>query len=364
MRAITDAREFSGALNRLGQLLPQSSIPALEGVYVRFSGGRCNLTATDLSTWLTVEIPAQGDDFAFVLTRAKRIAKACRRSSGEMSLELAETGEGRRRQLRLRLCCGARTGEFDALFPKDYPERPEVEADHTFTVNAAYLSARIGRVSYPVRYPMENVSTQRTSVQFCGSHIFSLDGCRLAWDTDEAVNFPEDFLVSAAPLAYLKAFGEQDVAVRLGKRLLEITGGALCLRLRRELAVPFQLHDAIPACFETEICISPKNFLEELDYLEKIVPASKVRALRFCGGRLLVEANGCRCSTEIQVEGVSHIEIGLHRSHLIEALRQFKTEPRVRMKLNSAISPVILEADGRNDRAMILPVRLKAPAAA
>ena len=94
MRAITDAREFSGALNRLSQLLPQSSIPALEGVYVRFSGGRCNLTATDLSTWLTVEIPAQGEDFAFVLTRAKRIAKACRRSSGEMSLELAETGEG------------------------------------------------------------------------------------------------------------------------------------------------------------------------------------------------------------------------------------------------------------------------------
>ena len=103
---------------------------------------------------------------------------------------------------------------------------------------------------------------------------------------------------------------------------------------------------------------------QELDYLEKIVPASKVRALRFCGGRLLVEANGCRCSTEIQVEGVSHIEIGLHRSHLIEALRQFKTEPRVRMKLNSSISPIILEADGRNDRAMILPVRLKAPAAA
>ena len=63
MRAITDAREFSEALNRLSQLLPQSSIPALEGVYVRFSGGRCNLTATDLSTWLTVEIPAQGEPF-------------------------------------------------------------------------------------------------------------------------------------------------------------------------------------------------------------------------------------------------------------------------------------------------------------
>lgn len=94
------------------------------------------------------------------------------------------------------------------------------------------------------------------------------------------------------------------------------------------------------------------------------MPISKARAFRFCGGKLLVEANGCRYSTEIQVEGVSHIEIGLHRSYMAEALRQFKTEPCVRMRLNSAISPIILEADGRSDRAMVLPVRLKAPAAA
>lgn len=364
MRGIVDAKEFSQALDQLCRLLPRSVIPVLEGVYVHFSGERCTLTATDLTTWLTAEIPGHGDDFAFVLTQAKRIAKACRRFSGEMALELTETSEGRSRPLHLCLRCGSRAGELNALFPENYPERPELEADHTFTVNAAYLLARIGHVSYPVRYPPEDANAQRTCVQFCGSHIFSLDGCRLAWDTDEAVNFPEDFLVSAAPLEYLKAFGEQDVTVRLGKSLLEITGGALCLQIQRALSLPYQLDGAIPACFQDEIYISPKNFLEELKYLEELVPISKARAFRFCGGKLLVEANGCRYSTEIQVEGVSHIEIGLHRSYMAEALRQFKTEPCVRMRLNSAISPIILEADGRSDRAMVLPVRLKAPAAA
>lgn len=60
MRTIVDAKEFSQALDRLCRLLVRSSIPALEGIYVRCSNGRCILTATDLTAWLTAEIPAQG----------------------------------------------------------------------------------------------------------------------------------------------------------------------------------------------------------------------------------------------------------------------------------------------------------------
>ena len=43
----------------------------------------------------------------------------------------------------------------------------------------------------------------------------------------------------------------------------------------------------------------------------------------------------------------------------MDALKQFKGEPRVRIKLSSPISPVILEAEGRGDRALLLPVRMK-----
>lgn len=299
-----------------------------------------------------------------MLTRIKGIARACRRFHGDLAMELTETGMDRDRQLHLCLRCGSRAGEFGALPPEEYPERPEQEADHAFAVNAAYLSARTGRVSYPVRRLQTENGAKRACVQFCGSSVFSLDGCRLAWDTDDAVHFPEDFLVPAAPLEHLKAFGEQDVTVRLGKRLLEITGGTLRLQIRRTLSEPFRLDSAIPSQYREEISLSPREFLEELKYLEEVVPSSSAKASRFCGGQLLVSANGCRYSTEIQVDGVSHIEIGLHRSYMVEALRQFKTEPRIRMKLSSAIAPVILEADGRSDRAMVLPVRLRVLAAA
>lgn len=359
MRAIVDAKEFSQALDQLCRLPARSSIPALEGVYVSCSNGRCTLTTTDLTAWLTAEIPAQGDDFAFVLPRVKGIAKACRRFHGGLALELTATGVDRDRQLRLCLRCGSRTGEFGALPPEDCPKRPEQEADHTFTVNAAYLSARISRVSYPARRLQTEGGAERACVQFCGGSVFSLDSHRLAWDTDGAAHFPEDFLVPAAPLEHLKAFGAQDVTVRLGKSLLEITGGELCLQIRRALSEPFPLDSAIPSQYREEISVSPREFLEELKYLEEMAPSSRAKAFRFCGGQLQVAANGCRYSTEIHVDGVSHIEIGLRRSYMVEALQQFKTEPRVRMKLSSSVAPVILEADGRSDRAMVLPVRLR-----
>ena len=118
MRAVVDAKAFSKALDKVSKALGKSKyIPALKEAMVRFSGGRCVLTGTDMNTWLTVEIPAQGDDFAFVFYRTANIAKACRRFGEELTLELTETGEGRKRQLRLCMSCGNRVGEFHALFP-------------------------------------------------------------------------------------------------------------------------------------------------------------------------------------------------------------------------------------------------------
>ena len=65
------------------------------------------------------------------------------------------------------------------------------------------------------------------------------------------------------------------------------------------------------------------------------------------------------------MDGRSEMEIGLNLHHMTDALRQFKGESQVRMKLTTSISPILLEAEGRNDYALVLPVQLKhVPAAA
>ena len=59
MRAIVDAKAFSEALSNVGKVIQKSAIPVLEGVLVRFKNGRCSLTASDLTTRLTVALPAE-----------------------------------------------------------------------------------------------------------------------------------------------------------------------------------------------------------------------------------------------------------------------------------------------------------------
>ncbi len=360
MRAVVDAKDFSQALDKVSKALRKSKyVPALEEAMVRFSGGHCVLTGTDFDAWLTAEIPSRGDDFSFVFHRTANAAKACRRFDGDLVLELTEIGEGRDRRLKLCMSCGNRNGEFHAFFPEDYPKMPVLELEQSFTAGAASLLERVGRIKYATLKASPSADVRSTCIQFNGSRIFCLDGTRAAWDTDESLSVPAPFMVSAAPLEHLKIFGKQDVAVRLGKRHVDFTDGALHLVLRRAEAVPFDLDSAIPQQFREEIYISPDEFLSKLTYLKELIPNGKKAVIRFDGGRLLTQVDECRYQTRIQIDGRSEIVIGFNPNYLADALRQFKGEPRVRMKLTGPVSPVLLEAEGRGDSALVLPVRLK-----
>jgi DNA polymerase III sliding clamp (beta) subunit (PCNA family) len=66
MRAFVDAQEFSKAMNKVIKVVKKSAIPVLEGVLVQIKDGRCILTATDFTTWLTTELAARGDDLSFI----------------------------------------------------------------------------------------------------------------------------------------------------------------------------------------------------------------------------------------------------------------------------------------------------------
>ena len=76
MRAVVDAKEFSQALDKISKVLRKSCIPVLGEALVQFTNGRCILTGTDMFTWLIAELPARGDEFAFVFHRTADAAKA------------------------------------------------------------------------------------------------------------------------------------------------------------------------------------------------------------------------------------------------------------------------------------------------
>ena len=153
MRATVDAKTFAQALDQVSGLIHKSVIPVLNAVLVRFEEDRCTLASTNLNTWLSVGMPAQGDSFAFLLDRPRESARAFRQFEGELAMEQTETGEGDRRRIKLALSCGPRSAELHPFLPDDFPEQQAWEPMHSFTANAAKLYARVERVKYAVGIP-------------------------------------------------------------------------------------------------------------------------------------------------------------------------------------------------------------------
>lgn len=364
MKATVDATEFSQALNKVIKVVKRSQIPVLEGVLVQIKDGACTLTATDFTTWLTTAIPAQGDALAFVLQRPKDTARVCGCFEGELALETEEKSSGKNRWLRLTMSCAPRIARMDAFLSEDYPAMREEQARYTYTVNAARLLERVEHVQYTLKKPSATETAQRTHVQFSGNKVFALDGNRLAWDLDDSLTVRQPFMVLPEALGYLKFFGDREITVSMGENYLCLTDGAATIQTRIEGPNVFNIDGAVPKEFAEEFYIFPKDFLRELDYLKKLAYTPDKAHVYFSRGKLFLTAADGNYSTQVQTNGENSIGFGFELGYMVDALRQFRGEPQVKMKLNNPVAPIVLEAEGRGDFALVLPVRMKEAAAA
>lgn len=126
-RAVVDAKEFSHAMSKISKILKKCAIPILEEVCLRIQNGRCTLTATDLETWLTAELPASGDDMFFVFRKTKDILRACSHFAGELTMEFSETQSGSKKVGRVLLRCERRGAEFEVYDGADYSHMKKAE---------------------------------------------------------------------------------------------------------------------------------------------------------------------------------------------------------------------------------------------
>lgn len=364
MRAIVDTKEFAQALTKVTKVIKRTASPSLEGVLVQITEGRCTLTATDFTTWLTTTIPVEGDNLSFVFQQPKDTAKACKCFEGKLVLETEEKTQGRNRWIQLTMTCGPRAAQVTAFVPEDYPPTPEVEALYTYTVNAARLWARTAHVKYALYKPDPGTRAQGTHVQFSGNHVYALDGSRMAWDTDDSLYVHQPFMVLPEALGYLKFFSDQEITVHMGKNYLQMADETTIIQTRIEGPFVFDLDGAVPKEFREEFCISPKEFLGELEYLKRLLRSTDKARIYFSDGKLLLTAASGNYSTQVQVDGENTIGFGFELDYMADALRQFQEEPYVKMKVNSSVAPIVLEAEDRSDFAMVLPVRVKQTAAA
>ena len=318
-RAVVDAKEFSHAMSKISKIIKKCAIPILEEVCLRIQNGRCTLTATDLETWLTAELPASGDDMFFVFRKTKDILRACSHFAGELTMEFSETRSGSKKAGKILLRCERRGAEFEVYDGADYPNMPQAPEGDAFSVSSARLSACVERVRYAAEKPSVSARPAAICVQFCGNRVYALDGTRLACDTLEGVSFPKPFLVRADVLAHLSAFGKEDMTVRIGSSHVLFASGNLRMLARLQGVDTYNVDAVIPKGYRESVTVKTADFVRELNYLKECSALTAKPYVRFAGEQLSIAASGGAFETGIEVRGRGDMVLGfdLYRDLLL-----------------------------------------------
>ena len=145
----------------------------------------------------------------------------------------------------------------------------------------------------------------------------------------------------------------------MGERCALMTDGVTTIIFHLPEGELFKLDSAIPGKFLAEFYVSPREFLGELAYLKQALRGKSQYVVRFSEGSLSTGSGGEWFATKINAAGSNSVVFGFKLDFMVDALEQFKKEPCVKLKFSGPLGPIIMEAEGRNDFAMVLPVRLR-----
>lgn len=294
-KATVDARVFADAMSKVSKVLRKSALPILEEVAISIRDGRCTLTATDLDTWITAELPAYGDEMSFVFSRTRDAMKACAHFEGDLEIIMYGEDKEDAKNWGLDILCGQRKAGFAVTSREDYPKHSTITDGVSLRVNAAKLFRRVERVRYAVQRADLNTNPQAACIQFCGDRVFSLDGCRMACDTQPDTVFPVPCLLSG--------FDENEIDVQIGERAVCFSSDTLKLYVYRYGANTYDPDTAIPKAYREVITVRTDEMIRELAYLKECAGSCQKPHVRFEGNRLSLRTPDGLFSSGVSMSG-------------------------------------------------------------
>lgn len=345
----------------------KSSIPALEGILLE--GTTClTLSGYNMQTGIRTAFDAEVHQEGRIVLNARLFGEIIRKMPDDIIVFAADD------KYMVHLTCGDASFDILGLSAEDYPELPEVDDEYSVSIQQRTLKSMINQTSFAVSTnesrPVHTGSL--FEISDAGLTVVSVDGFRLALRREPLEKIEGGAFRFVAPGAALKEVenicqdSDELIQVIQGKRHLLFEAGSTQLICRRLEGEFLDYKNAIPR--NNPICVEVENkaMLESLDRVSVVISEklkSPVRCV-FDTDRVYLSAktgNGeAKDICPVSGDGAG-LEIGFNNRYLMDALRYAPAE-RVRMELNTGISPCIITPVSGEDNFlyMVLPVRLKA----
>ena len=348
MKSTVDAKAFASALKKIGGLPKTSKTPEFMQVHAMFSEKNCRLTATDLSAWFSVDIPADGDTFAVVFSDTKALARASTHFGGRMTLELDEAAHS------FTVACGGKSGKFSALNAAIFPETPQFDALDRYNVRVDELYDRIKSISYATCVSETHPSL--AGIHFQDNRVWGIDGQRLAIHESSWLNVSSHFALNAASLSFLREFNKCRGELAVGEKYASVKSKNLLLTMRRMENDSIQIDRLLPKDTGEVYWVDRKQYLDALNYLRDCGGGLRATVV-FENGRLILDGKSGSYTASVLTGKDFKVSYAYDLSYMRDALKQFDGRNQVRISAVSATTPIVL-SDGLGATALLMPVQV------
>ena len=345
----------------------KTSIPAIEGIFIKALGTEIVLTGYDLEMGITTSVPARIEENGGIVINAKVLCEILRKlPDSNVCIESDE-----------RQVATIRSGEMEysliGIAPDEYPELPSVSGVFPIVLQQDILKEMIRQTIFSVAVNENKVVHTGIKFEITQNEIklIAVDGFRLAVRKEPIDYSGEDttFIVPAKSLSeVVKLFSGDEkatVSMCVGKRHIVYEIGPYTVVSRLLDGEFLNYRSAIPNLVSTTVKVNTRQLIDSIERTSLII-TDKIKSplrcsfddnlIRISSTTALGTAND-KVQAEITGAGV---EIGFNNRFLLEALRVCDTD-EVYLQLNGSVAPiVIVPPEGDRFLFLILPVRLKA----
>lgn len=365
MKIVCNTELLSEACQNIQRVVStKTSIPAIEGIFMKAESGKLFLTGYDLEVGINTNIDVTVMEEGSIVLNARILCDILRRlPSDKVSIEADE------RQLCV-IKCGEVEYKLVGIAAEEYPELPTITGGVPVLVDADVLGQMVKQTIFAVS--TNDTKVIHTGIKFEISEnklrLVAVDGFRLAIRTEEIKYEGEEisFVVPAKTLSeVIKLLDSADViSMNVAKRHIIFKVGSYSVISRLLDGEFLDYNAAVPKTHTTEVIADAKTFIGSIDRTSLLITDRLKSPLR-----CIFDENVIRISTvtslgtandkiPASVDG-NRVEIGFNNRFLLDALRA-TDEEKVKITLNGPLSPImILPEEGEKFLFLVLPVRLR-----
>ncbi len=369
MKFSAEKEGFVTAITKVSRSVSQkSSIPVLEGIFIKAEGEKVHLTGYDLEIAITCEVDANVEREGTAVISAKLLSDICRGMNGA-------TIDINCEDIKVELSSGAAFYEITSMNARDYPELPQQTTQKSIVMEGMLLKEMIELTLFACsQNDKKPVNTGELFELRDGTlNLVALDGYRLATCKRVITQEGEDSNI-IVPYKTMQEVGRMlgensgEVNISSSKFYVMFSCNEFSLLSRLIEGDFVDYAKVIPPGLKTEVTVDVNLMTNCIERASKVINEKIKNPLRMTFDESGVHVT-CRTAIgsfneDIDCDSFSGLplEIGFNNRYLLEALRACNCDKLILEIVDSVTAVKVYPQDKEGFLYLVLPVRFKVTA--